>query len=74
MVEAMASPPDLAKLGCPVLIVAGDQDGFMTLDEARSMERAIADATATILPTGHAAAIEAPRAFNQAVLDFMRRV
>jgi hypothetical protein len=28
----------------------------------------------TILPTGHAAAIEAPQAFNQAVLDFMDRL
>jgi pimeloyl-ACP methyl ester carboxylesterase len=74
MVEAMASPPDLTKLGCPVLIIAGDRDGFMTVEDARSMERAIGDATATILPTGHAAAIEAPEAFNQAVLGFMKRL
>ena len=74
MVEAVTHPPDLTQLECPALIIAGERDGFMSLDEARSMEGAIRDATVTVLPTGHAAAIEAPRAFNQAVLDFMERL
>ena len=74
MVEAVTNPPDLTQLGCPALIIAGEQDAFMAVNEARSMERAIDDVTVTILPTGHAAAIEAPRAFNQAVLDFMGRL
>jgi pimeloyl-ACP methyl ester carboxylesterase len=74
LVEAVTHPPNLASLGCPALIIAGEQDSFMAVDEARSMERAIADATVTILPTGHAAAIEAPEAFNQSVLDFVTRL
>jgi pimeloyl-ACP methyl ester carboxylesterase len=74
MVEAVTNPPDLTRLECPALIIAGERDGFMSLDEARSMERAIRDVILTILPTGHAAAIEAPRAFNRAVLDFMGRL
>ncbi len=74
MVEAVTNPPDLRRLECPALIIAGDRDSFMTVDEAKSMERAISDTTVTILPTGHAAAIEAPQAFNRAVLDFMDRL
>ena len=74
MVDAVTNPPDLRQLECPALIIAGDRDSFMTLDEAKSMERAISDVAVTILPTGHAAAIEAPQAFNQAVLDFMDRL
>lgn len=74
MVEAVANPPDLSQIGCPVLIIAGERDSFMAVSEAKSMERAIGDATVTILPTGHAAAIESPQAFNQAVLDFMERL
>jgi len=74
LVEAVTNPPDLARLGCPALIIAGEQDSFMAVDEARSMEKAIADVAVTILPTGHAAAIEAPQAFNQSVLDFMTRL
>jgi 3-oxoadipate enol-lactonase len=74
MVEAVTNPPDLRRLECPALIIAGDRDSFMAVDEVKSMERIIGDATVTVLPTGHAAAIEAPQAFNQAVLDFMDRL
>jgi pimeloyl-ACP methyl ester carboxylesterase len=74
LVQAMASPPDLSALRSPALIIAGDRDSFMAVEEARAMEKAIADSTVVILPTGHAAAIEAPEAFNRAVLDFMSRV
>jgi pimeloyl-ACP methyl ester carboxylesterase len=74
MVQAMASPPDLTQLCCPVLIIAGDRDGFMTIEDARAMETAIPDATLAVLPTGHAAAVESPQAFNRAVLDFMNRI
>jgi pimeloyl-ACP methyl ester carboxylesterase len=74
MVQAVTNPPDLTQLDCPVLIIAGEQDGFMSLDEARSMERAIRDATLITLPTGHTAALESPQAFNRAVLDFKGRL
>jgi pimeloyl-ACP methyl ester carboxylesterase len=74
MVRAVARPPDLTQLRCPALIIAGDRDSFMAVDEARTMEKAIGDATLTLLPTGHAAAIEAPEAFNRAVLDFTSRL
>jgi pimeloyl-ACP methyl ester carboxylesterase len=74
MVQAMASPPDLTQIRCPVLIIAGDRDGFMTIEDARAMETAIPDATLAVLPTGHAAAVESPQAFNQAVLDFVVRL
>jgi 3-oxoadipate enol-lactonase len=74
LVQAMASPPDLSALRSPALIIAGDRDSFMAVEEASAMEKAIADATVVIVPTGHAAAIEAPQAFNQAVLDFMSRL
>jgi len=74
MAQAAASPPDLTQLTCPALIIAGDQDAFMAVEVARSMERAIKDVSLTILPTGHAAAIEAPQDFNQAVREFMKRL
>jgi 3-oxoadipate enol-lactonase len=71
MVEAVTHPPDLGQVKCPTLVIAGDRDGFMTVDEARTMERAIADVRLTIMRTGHAAAVEAPGQFNRAVLDFV---
>jgi len=74
MMAAMANPPDLGQLQCPVLIIAGTQDGFMAADVAYSMEKAIKHSTLAIFPTGHAAAVEAPKKFNQAVLDFLNKI
>ena len=71
---AMANPPDLSQLQCSALIIAGEQDGFMATDVAYSMEKAIKDSTLSIFPTGHASAIEVPKEFNQAVLDFLNKI
>ncbi|UCD56242.1 MAG: alpha/beta hydrolase, partial [Candidatus Hydrogenedentota bacterium] len=72
LVEALDAPVDLSHLTCPVLIIAGDSDGFMKLSVAESMKSSIHNADVKVLPTGHAAAIEAPEQFNRAVLDFMK--
>ena len=74
MARATADPPDLSRLRCPVLIIAGEYDGFMAMEVARSMEKRIEEATLAALPTGHAAAIEAPEEFNRAVLAFLRTI
>ena len=74
MAKATAEPPDLSQLKCPVLIIAGEHDGFMAIDVARSMGKRIKDATVAVFPTGHAAAIEAPEEFNRAVLDFLKTI
>jgi 3-oxoadipate enol-lactonase len=66
--------PELRKVKCPVLIIAGTNDSFTPLDVAESMKNSIKDAVSKVLPTGHAAAIEAPKEFNQAVLDFMKKL
>lgn len=71
---ATASPPDLSGLSCPVLIIAGEQDGFMPLDTARAAQSAIPNSRLEVLPTGHAAAIEAPEDFNRIVLEFLSEV
>ena len=71
LMTSMETPPDLSKLTCPALIIAGEYDGFMSLEVAKSMEAAIPKSMVRIFPTGHASAIETPSAFNQAVLDFM---
>jgi pimeloyl-ACP methyl ester carboxylesterase len=41
---------------------------------AKGMARIIDNVTLKTLETGHASAIEAPEEFNQAVLDFMKRL
>jgi pimeloyl-ACP methyl ester carboxylesterase len=69
-----APPPDVRKVTCSVLIIAGDKDSFIALDVAESMKNSIKDAALKVLSTGHAAAIEAPKEFNQTVLHFMKKL
>ncbi|MDI6858328.1 MAG: alpha/beta hydrolase [Dehalococcoidia bacterium] len=66
-----ASPPDLGRLACPVLVIAGSQDAFTPLEAARATAAAIPGSRLEVLPTGHAAAIEAPQEFNRVVTDFL---
>ena len=73
IVAAIDDPPDLTRLECPALIIAGSQDGFMEVSIAERMKEEIPDAELVVMPTGHAAAIEMPDEFNKAVLDFLRQ-
>jgi pimeloyl-ACP methyl ester carboxylesterase len=69
-----ASPPNLSRLSCPVLLIAGEHDNFMSLDVARATQAAIPGSRLEVLPTGHAAALEAPQEFNRLALDFLSKV
>jgi 3-oxoadipate enol-lactonase len=69
-----SSPPDVSRLVCPVLIVAGENDAFMSLEMARLTQAAIPGSRLEVLPAGHAAALEAPDEFNRIVLDFLAEV
>ncbi len=71
---APPSPPDLSRLKCPTLLIVGESDFYMGVEQGRLAQRAIAGSELVILPTGHAAAIEAQERFNSAVLDFLSRV
>lgn len=68
---ATAPPPELGRLSCPVLIIAGERDSFLPLDAARAAHAAIPNSRLEVLPTGHAAAIEAPADFNRIVGEFL---
>jgi len=74
LVDAIDNPPDLARLTCPALIIAGNQDGLMEPEAVDHMKRALPDAEVVVLLTGHAAAIEMPAEFNRAVMDFLARL
>ena len=63
-------PEELARIQCPTLVVAGDND--MIKDEhTRLIASSIPGAQLTILPGAHFVANENPEAFNQAVLNFL---
>lgn len=66
-----ASPPELGKVKCPVLLIAGENDLYMDVEQGKKTQGAISGSKLVILPTGHAAAIELPDKFNSAVLKFI---
>jgi pimeloyl-ACP methyl ester carboxylesterase len=74
IVKSIDSPADFGGLDCPVLILAGDRDGFMDVRVGESMKNAIGNAELKIFPTGHAAAIEESGAFNETVLGFLEKL
>lgn len=66
-----SGPSDLSKVKCPVLMIAGDSDANMNLEDSRQAQKAIAGSKLLILHTGHASAIESPQEFNSAVIEFL---
>jgi pimeloyl-ACP methyl ester carboxylesterase len=69
---ALAAPPDLSRVKCPVLLIVGINDAYMGVDQGHLAQRAIIGSELVILPAGHAAAIETPDEFNAAVMAFIR--
>lgn len=72
MVEKADNRPLLGSLKLPVLILTGDRDAVVTPQRSEAMMAYLPDArTVSLAGVGHAAYLEAPEVFNQAVRDFL---
>lgn len=69
----LTTPPDLTKVKCPVLLIVGENDAYMGVDQGKLAQQAIVGSKLVIFPTGHAAAIELPDKFNSAVIEFLSK-
>lgn len=68
------SRPLLPSIGCPVLVLVGDQDQVTPLPVAQEMADAIPDATLEVIPeSGHLSTLEQPQRVTQALLRFFDR-
>ena len=77
-VEAMRdradSTPLLARIKCPALVVAGDGDSILRVEDARAMAAALPQGTLAVIPnTGHLSNLEDPSTFNRELDEFLRR-
>jgi pimeloyl-ACP methyl ester carboxylesterase len=62
----------LGDVKCPTLIVWGDQDNLVPVEDADEFERVIPNARKVILEdTGHVPMIERPQTFNDLVMEFL---
>jgi pimeloyl-ACP methyl ester carboxylesterase len=59
---------------CPVLILVGENDTLMGVDQGKLAQKAIGGSKVAILPTGHAAAVELPGEFNSTVIEFLSAI
>ncbi len=66
------STPQLASIAVPTLVLNGEEDVIISVDDARALATGIAGATLSVLPaSGHLANLETPDAFNAAVLTWL---
>ncbi len=78
-IAALRDRPDrtaeLANLRCPTLVLVGQADQVSPSDEMRTIAAAIPRARFVEIPgAGHLSNLEAPDAFNQAAVDFLREL
>lgn len=64
------TPPDLSKITCPTLVIAGEYD-FGGPSGAEATHEAIRGSQLKVFPTGHAPAIELPMEYNKVVMAFL---
>lgn len=75
MMNRADSTPLLAKANLPILIITGDEDELIPVEESRSMATAVPGATLVIIPrAGHLANLEQPDAFNNALTTFLTKL
>jgi pimeloyl-ACP methyl ester carboxylesterase len=71
---AAAKAADLSLIGCPVLLVTGDEDKVAPPATVRAMDEALADSRATVLTRcGHWTPIEKPAECSRALGEFLAR-
>ncbi len=77
-VMAMRDRPDssslLHRMACPAMVITGEEDVMIRVDDSRAMADAIPGARfVRITNSGHLSNLENPEEFNSALLDFLRR-
>ena len=72
--EALATSDlrgDLRRITTPTLLLAGASDPVTTVADAQAMQAGIAGAQLAVVPASHLSSLEAPGAFDQAILHFL---
>jgi 3-oxoadipate enol-lactonase len=73
MAERPDSTADLPRIGCPALLLAGEEDSLSPPGEMRGMAEKIPHARFVVIPSAaHLAPLEQPAAVNRAMEDFLQ--
>lgn len=67
------TPPDVSKITCPTLIIAGELD-TLGGPSGKATQKAIRGSQLKTFPTGHYTPLERPQEYNETVLEFLAKV
>lgn len=72
MMHRPDSTPILAQVRVPTLVITGEEDELIPVDESKAMAAAIPGAALVVIPkAGHLSNLEQPDAFNRALHQFL---
>ncbi len=75
MMHRPDSTPLLASVAVPTLVITGDEDELIPIDESRAIAAAVRGATLVVIPhAGHLSNLEQPEAFNNALTAFLTKL
>ena len=75
MMHRPDSTPLLAQIAVPTLVITGDEDELIPVDESRAIAAAVKGATLVVIPrAGHLSNLEQPEAFNNALNTFLTKL
>jgi pimeloyl-ACP methyl ester carboxylesterase len=73
IMDRVDSRPSLAGIGCPTLVVVGEQDTLTPPDRAAEITAGIPGARHVVVPDcGHLSTLEQPEALTRLLADFLR--
>jgi 3-oxoadipate enol-lactonase len=71
--QRLLEPADLIRIDAPTLVVVGDRDPFVPVDQAWALKRQLPDARLLVAPDcGHEVPMKRTALFNEAVAGFYR--
>jgi pimeloyl-ACP methyl ester carboxylesterase len=75
MMDRPDSTPTLATIDVPTLVLTGDEDAIIPIEEVRSMQAAIRGSSLEVIASaGHLSNLERPAAFNHVVSEFLAKL
>jgi pimeloyl-ACP methyl ester carboxylesterase len=75
MMDRPDSTPTLATIDVPTLVLTGDEDAIIPIEDVRSMQAAIRGSSLEVIASaGHLSNLERPAAFNHVVSEFLAKL
>ena len=73
--QPLLTPVELHAIAAPTLVITGDRDPFVPVDDAWRLSRSVVDGRLLVVPgAGHESLAERPTIVSAALTDFYRSI